>query len=144
MKKIAITIPEEVLREVDARGNNRSGTISRDLGRYYALLKRGLKRAGLTREEALLVCDALNGTLHEPETMRLVWAQVEDACRLDQLDRKWGVDGAALVEKLKGLDELASAAVVDATERFWEASGRGLDAGAALEEAFGIREEGKE
>lgn len=120
MVKISITIPEKVLQKVDARGENRSATISRDLERYYTLLQRALKQVSFTVEEACLLADALNGILIDANTVQLLWANVSDAVSLDRLDQKWGVDGQALVEKLRGLNDIQAMAVADAVERFWE------------------------
>ncbi len=105
--------------------SDRTGTISeglvarRDLERYYALLDHELARVELSEAEASLICDALNGTLMDPHSYRLLWAEVADAVRLDGLDAKWGVDGDALVERLRALSPGAMMAVVDAVERFW-------------------------
>ena len=38
----------------------------------------------------------------------------------DRLAEKWGVDGPALVEKLRGLNEMQALAIIDAAERFWQ------------------------
>jgi hypothetical protein len=92
----------------------------RDLLRYYLLLEIGLDGLGLTEAEACLICDALNGTWLEDPTIRLSWAEVADACRLDHLDEKWAVDGDALVAKLRALSLLQQYALADAVERFWQ------------------------
>lgn len=98
-----------------------AGNIARrDLGRYYALLARELAAVQLTEAEASLLCDAGNGTLFEPSSIPLLWAEVDDAIRGDGLDRKWGVDGPALVAKLRALTPGQHYAVVDAIERFWQ------------------------
>ncbi len=91
----------------------------RDLERYYALLERELAQLHLSEGEALLLCDAGNGLLSEPQTMQLLWAQVDDAIRLEGLDRKWDVDGPALVAQLRALTPGQAFAVTDAIERFW-------------------------
>lgn len=57
----------------------------------------------LTQEEEMAVLDATLSWHITPETAQYLWAEVEDAIRLEGLDRKWGVDGPALVEKLKNL-----------------------------------------
>ncbi len=91
----------------------------RDLERYYYHLALALRSVDLTEPEALGLCDALNGTFHEPRTAQLIWAEIDDACRLDHLDEKWGFDRVTLVEKLRGLPPFTCQAVVDAVERFW-------------------------
>lgn len=95
------------------------GIARRDLERYYALLVEELATVTLSENEALLICDALNGTLMLPQTMRLLWAEIDDSIRLDATDEKWQVDGPALVEKLRRFTSGQTLAVVDAGERWW-------------------------
>lgn len=94
-------------------------TAARDLERYYALVEEELGSLDLTEAQASLICDALNGTLLEPYSIRLLWAEVDDAVHLNGLDRKWGVSGPALVEKLRALTPGQKFALADAVERFW-------------------------
>lgn len=97
-----------------------SGSIAaRDLGRYYTLLARALRQVVLSEAEASLLCEAMNGVLHTENDVHLFWAGIDDAIRLDRLDAKWDVDGAALVDKLRDLGPCAAQAIVDAVERFW-------------------------
>ena len=88
----------------------------RDLERYYYLLRRALPT--FTEPEASLIVDACNGWLIEPHTAPLLWAEVDDAIRMDGLAEKWGVDGASLVARLRALTPFESLAVADAAERF--------------------------
>jgi hypothetical protein len=128
-QKLSISLDERLLPELDARGEERSAVLSRDLARYYALLReaRAQLRERLTPGELSAVIDVLNGHLFSPDILRgiEIWANVEDGCRLDGLDRKWEIDGAALVEKLKGLSLPEVHTLADATERFWHAVGAG-------------------
>lgn len=103
-----------------ARGRSHGDTAKIALERYAELLARELATVRLCRAEALLVCDACRGTLWEPHTMPLLWAEVADACRLRGLATTWGVDGDALVATLQGLSYGQACAVVDAVERFWQ------------------------
>ena len=91
----------------------------RDLERYYALLAEGLRRVDLTTGEASLVVDVLNGTILDGRTAAFLWAEIEDGIRLDSLDKKWSIDGKALVEKAKAWGLAESLAVSDAAERYW-------------------------
>ena len=94
-----------------------------ELVRYHALLKLG--RAAvlsvLSENELWLIFDVCNGTMFCADTLLGLWMGVEDGCRLDGLDRKWDVDGPALVEKLKAADSVTTFALVDAIEQFWRA-----------------------
>lgn len=107
----------EITRRDDGRGE--SLVAKRDLDRYYAALSAELRAVSLSEPEALLLCDALNGVLHEPHTVPLLWASIDDAIRLDRMDAKWGVDGADLVARLRALTYTQALAVIDAVERWW-------------------------
>ena len=123
----------------DATGKLLSETARRDLERYYSLLRVSLPQ--FSTGEALLICDAMNGTITEPHTASLVWAVVADALE-DGLAEKWHVDGEALVKRLRSLTPFEQLAVADACERFWRLVSSGLsDAGApnrALVRAVGL------
>jgi hypothetical protein len=96
---------------------SRHATAQRDLDRYYTLLARSLPT--FTEAEASLLMDALNGTIAMPQTAHLLWAEIDDAIRLDRLDEKWGVDGQALHERLRALTPFQAMAILDAKERYW-------------------------
>ena len=102
-----------------SHGLGRPDVCHRDLGRYYDALAVALASVELTEAEALGICDCLNGTLLEPMSIRLMWAEVADACRLDGLDRKWGFTAQALVEELRALPPFTLFSIADAVERFW-------------------------
>jgi hypothetical protein len=97
---------------------SRASVARRDLGRYYDLLSAALERVSLTDPEALLICDTLRGTWLDTPTISLLWTEVEDACRLEGLDQKWAVDGAALVDRLRGMGLAELHSIADAAERF--------------------------
>lgn len=98
--------------------------VDRDLHRYYYLLRLALPT--FTESEASLIVDALNGVMTEPHTAGLLWAQVDDFAR-DGGMTKWGVDGRALVERLRALSPFAQLAIADAVERAWHLLGTGAD-----------------
>lgn len=115
---VHVTVTPDLAREIDSRGP-RSEVIRRDLERLYRLYRYAVREVTLTPEEACLIADALNGTLMDADSASTLWAEVDDAIRMDGLDAKWGVDGQALVKKLRGLDRTACLAIADAVERFW-------------------------
>lgn len=139
MPKITIYLPDSLLPEILARGDNRSGIISRDLERLYTLYSRALATIPLQLNEAYLIVDALNGTLMDANTAKLLWAEIEDSIKLDHLDKKWQVEGKALVEKIRNLNEIQSLAIIDAAERFWIEQREGEEAEKALCEIFKIK-----
>lgn len=94
--------------------------VRRDQDRYYALLARELRGVALTEGEAGLLCDIGNGTLWEPASIPLLWAEVADALAASpELAAKWGVGGDSLVERLRRLTVGQCYAVADAVERYW-------------------------
>lgn len=116
-KSVAIWMTADIEKELEARGDNRSGTISRDLGRLYGLYRRALRRVRLTPGEAALICRVVDGTTFDANTASTLWAAVQDACQVEGVAESYGVNGDALVEKLRRLDDAALMAVVDAAER---------------------------
>jgi hypothetical protein len=70
--------------------------------------------------EALLMADALNGVLLDAWTKHLLWLSIEDAIRTDDLDRKWGVDGDALVERLRSLTPIEQGMIAYRVQQVWE------------------------
>ncbi|NCD26224.1 MAG: hypothetical protein EOL86_11630 [Deltaproteobacteria bacterium] len=134
-KPISISMSADMLAQIDARtdqhaGGNRSTTVIEAVNNYWALLDLGLTlaRKELTEHEACLVLDTLNGTWtggFPGGTEATRWAQnaliweVSDAISLNQYDRKWGVNGPALIAKLQGLDGIARLALADWARRMW-------------------------
>lgn len=118
-KTVGLYLYPETEKAIFSRGDNRSQIINRDLGRLYELYDRAIKEVPLSLDEARLIVDCCNATVYDARTATMLWGSVEDACQLDGLDEKWGIDGPVLVEKLKGLTQLQALALVDAAERFW-------------------------
>lgn len=117
---------------IAARGPDANTIARRDLDRYYTLLNRALASVQFRLAEALLLADVTNGTLWQPESIPLLWAEVADAIDGDGAAEKWqlaGEDatsaehfdaGARLIAKLRALTPAQTWAVVDALERAWE------------------------
>jgi hypothetical protein len=108
-----------------ASGRPLGGIARRDLERYYALLAQSLRRIALSQDEASLIAVACNGVLWTPQTVDLIWAEVDEAIRADRLDQQWGVDGPALVDLLRALGPAERLALVDAVEHLWTLVGQG-------------------
>ena len=136
-KKTSVYITANIEKQIMQRGDNRSGIINRDLERYYTVLDRALRTVSLTENEALLIVDVLNGSILDTLSVRMLWAGVEDAINLDKVDEKWGINGAALVEKLRSLGEIQCLAVVAAAERFWaDEDNRNMDTRETIKNYF--------
>lgn len=101
-----------------AGGESLSGTINRIADRYYEILRRS--RIDLSEPEINAVRDALNGWLAEPAaTIHGGPAlEVEDALE-DGLAERHGIDGRALVAKLRALTYAQEVALVDSVEQYW-------------------------
>lgn len=138
-KRFHVSMVEDVLKQVEERGEARSTVVTRDLERLYTLYRRALRRIDLGLDEACLITDALNSSLMTADTAHLLWASIEDAMKYEGLTEKWEVDGKALVEKLRGLTEFECMAVIDAAERFWNNEKyRDQDMKIGVAECFGI------
>lgn len=129
-------LPDLAARAGDDSDAAISRTADRDLHRYYALLARALP--AFAEPEASLLVDALNGIITEPHSAHLLWANVEDAQR-EGLAEKWGVDGLALVQRLRALTPFEALAVADAAERYWQGPYRQSDMTAALRQVGLVR-----
>lgn len=123
--KWSISLMPDVAAHIDLRSidrDNRSFVVNQQLKRYFDLLdqcRRDL-RALLNDAECGLLLDVCNGVMFaDPVSIRHLWGEVADAIKLDRVDQKWAVDGAALVEKLKGLSMGHLLAIVDSTELWW-------------------------
>lgn len=121
-RAVSFWMQPELGKEISERGDNRTLVIHRDLERLYTLYRYALQDISLSLQEAWFIVDILNGTPMDAETANMLWAEAEDACFLNHLDQKWGIDGKALVEKLKKLSRTHCLALVDAAERFWQAN----------------------
>jgi len=113
-----------LLQAVEERiepGGSRSAVLESALVQYFRLLaeaRRGLK-ARLTDEELCLICDALNGTLIDDYSVKFMRMEIADACELNRLDEKWGVDAAKLDAKFGDFTLTELMALADAVRRFW-------------------------
>lgn len=130
-KRISIYSSPTLERVINARsrgqdegGRSLSNIVTAVLDRYDQMILRAMPV--LTEPEWHLIFDAMNGTITWDSAQMLsgsVLANVQDGIALDGLDKKWLVDGTALVAKLGRLEYPAQVALVDACERFWEFSG---------------------
>jgi len=128
LKKTSVTLYGHVLDQIESRGPERSSVINRDLDRYYESLRtaRIQLRQVLSDAELGLLLDNLNGTLmSETYGVRLIYANVEDAMTFENIDKKWNVDGDALVDKLRRMDFIQLCAIADGAERWWNRVAKG-------------------
>lgn len=146
--QVGLQLRADMLARVDqlaaARGVRRVALVREGLGlvlgddqaadhqvylRHRRALREALPQLKLTREEACLVMDALNGVYlhhdgglgHSPvASVGAITMEVHDHCRLNAAGEKWGVDGADLVSRLGRMTPLQALALADAARTFWE------------------------
>ena len=131
--KISISLMPEVTAQIVKRhdrgdGGNRSFAVAKQLNRYFDMIDHCNRelRSMLSDNECALILDAFNGTLFlDPISIRYAWHEVADAVEMDRLDRKWAVDGKALVEKLQNLSFGHLIALIDSAEIWWNRVGSG-------------------
>ncbi len=73
-----------------------------------------------SREELLLIVDVYNSTALTPG-MPMLEAQVSDGIALDTLDKKWEIDGKALMKKVQDLTSFQSTVVEIWANGYWYA-----------------------
>jgi len=130
--------PGSLAPKLEARaqdGRPLGAVASRDLERYYVALERALPT--FSKHEAMAILDANNGSLWEPWSVSLLWANVADT---EALGEKWGIDQSDLVARLRALSHIEALAVADACERFWDHPGLN-DGDVALKASGLVRKE---
>ena len=130
MRSITIKVDDALLPALEERtgddwGEGLPSVVKSAAERYLQVCRYDLPE--LAPREWRLVMDALNGTIMDwfgssfgSSGRTLAAIQVEDAIRLNGLDRKWDVDGTALVTKLRSLTYGQALALSDFVERWWK------------------------
>ena len=128
--QVIFRLDAELEAELQARSEGNLNYAARGLLEAYFYLLRA-ELSGLppfSVAELGLLADVTNGLRVEPHTVQLLWASVDDGVRLEGLDKKWGLDGAALVARLRGLSYAQAAALLDALKRWWANPERAVSA----------------
>jgi len=123
--RISAWVPQEIIAALTARGIL-SEALREVLARYFALLEaaRADLRERFAAAELGLLVDICQGTLWEAHTLCMVGQQAADA--EDAHYERWGLERRDLLKKMRGLNLLQRAALVDAIERYWRASATGM------------------
>lgn len=135
---ISVSMLPEQKGRIDARQikgySSRSALIVNELESWWSALELGMHfvRKVLTRKEAMLVLDSMNG-VHTgldfvAANREVVWRwsqsmlllEVSDNVTLNMADTNFGVDGVALVKKLTELGHLERLALVDWCVTMWQ------------------------
>lgn len=126
VQKFSISLMDNTMKEISKRYHvegERSMAINRSLDRYFDLLTRTRRelRQLLNDKEMGLILDALNGTaFFDTFGIYLVHHEIADAISMDGLDKKWEVDGKALVNKMTTMNDAQRLALVDAVQVWWD------------------------
>jgi hypothetical protein len=125
-RRASIYIGDDMQQYIEAHqsnGESVSGIINSAIDRLQYLIKTA--EPSLTDAEWSLICDARTGAVNTPVSQAIsgLVGAIEDAIALDGADKTHGVDGPALVAKLRDLDRLGRMAVVDRAERWWATQG---------------------
>jgi hypothetical protein len=117
-------LPKLEARVGGPRATSENVAAKRDLKRYYDLLAEALP--ALRRPQALLICEALNGTLflETASPARQLSYELHDVP--PALYEKHKVDKKTLVNRVADLSPAEALAVIDAVERFWNGTSEGL------------------
>ncbi len=139
--KKSISLDNATLAALTRRGgDNLSGNIQLLVHAYTDACRIGFNtvRRALTRAEAKLILDCMNSTVKIMLGMSVehwitggtagdgrqvisgIAHNVTDAIELDGLDKKWEVDGRALIDKLTQFDRLANLALLDWCQVMWD------------------------
>lgn len=125
-KKRGVWFGPDLQRLVDERSDREggmrsaSGVINAVADRYLEIIRRSTPV--LSTGEWCLIFDALNGVWAQDHASLYVGALahgVHDHIHLNDADKKWEVDGGALLQKLGTYSFCQLTAIVDAAERFW-------------------------
>lgn len=121
-EKTSLYLGEELKQALEERRGAASSTsaLLNTMGdRYRQICQHCAPR--LSPEAWGLLFDVLNGIWLAPAELAVLGIphEVSDAIELNELDRKWGVDGARLLERLRQADYAELVAIADAAERFW-------------------------
>ena len=122
-KKISIYAGDPIEWALRGYEDNRSGRLNEVCSRYQQIMRDATPR--WTEQEWCAVCDALNGYwmsgVSDEASLRLYWAEIEDADRLNGLGDKWGIDAQALAREIRELPMAGKIAVAEVVGRFWQA-----------------------
>lgn len=95
---------------------SRAGRINSIIQRYGAIIRDAMPE--FSQGEWCAIVDANNGSILDdmPQTVAYTWANVHDS---PELGDKWGIDQAALVDKLRSLTYAQKCAVAEVIAGFW-------------------------
>lgn len=123
-RKAGIYITEQLATLISGRENHDSlsGRISTIAERYGWIIDK--HKPELTEPEWNACRDALNGVwLRDTDMLRMVWAEIADADKINGLGAKWEVDAQALSQRIRDMTPAETVALVEAVEAWWAEQG---------------------
>lgn len=117
--KHSVYFGKELNELLSARGGqlNRSATINLVAARYMEVVRHSMPRFRVA--EWGLIFDAIGGPY--TRSVSSMPSIVAGGIKLDGLATKWHIDGDGLTRTLSGLEPASMLAIVDASDRFWDA-----------------------
>ena len=119
--RLSIYAGPPLQRVLEGHDDNRSGRINTVAERYAYIVSRDCP--ALPEAAWCALCDALNGYWlkgsDSDSGVRLAWAEIEDADRLNGLGDKWDIDARALAKMLRNCSAGQQVAVAEVVQRFW-------------------------
>ena len=119
--RLSIYAGTPLQRVLEGHEDNRSGRLNTVAERYAYIVSRDCP--ALTEAAWCAICDALNGYWlkgsDSDSGVRLAWAEIEDADRLNGLGDKWDIDARALAKMLRNCSAGQQVAVAEVVQRFW-------------------------
>lgn len=126
MKKTAPVISDSAAEFYPSLFSSLNAGLTYTLESFPALYRRTLHdlRGTFSRNELMLMVDVFNSTaLTAPMAGQHIIVQVADGCDLDRLDKKWGIEKTAMIEKLRALPIFALSCLEILANGFWYRQG---------------------
>lgn len=124
-EKFAIYAGEPMAAVLAGHGDQRSGRINQVCADYIEVCREAMPT--MTRAEWCAVMDATNGLFIMPgeaSGRRFVWAEIADC---EGLGEKWGIDQAALTQRVRDMTQAELIALCEASRCFWVHHDRDTD-----------------
>ncbi|MFW5662338.1 MAG: hypothetical protein ACOCZW_01325 [Bacteroidota bacterium] len=118
-KATSLVLTPTVLEFIEDRYDGYSAGINDTVDTMRQLIAHEKRYLNLSREEALLICDAMNGTILDRVAITELAADIEDVIIYEQLDKKWNIGAADLITKLNAMNNLQKLAIIDGVRVFW-------------------------
>lgn len=120
-------------------GAYRSSQLREDICLLQTLIRYGESQVAgrFTISESCFMIDVLNEMVMEPSLFAsypiFLATEVSNACKLEEMDQKWGVDGKQLEQKCRDLSPIQAYAIYHLTRIYWMTESEEKDGGDDIE-----------